>query len=608
MCGIFGYIGSRVVGGDVVFGGLKDLEYRGYDSWGVALKLCQRSGVGGEKAMNGGEDRGRNKSKSELFVEKRVGKIGDAQLPRLETKMGIGHTRWATHGGVNVQNAHPHMTKDQGVVVVHNGIVENYEELRSQLKSEGYEFVTETDTETVAYLVERYWKQGEREVEAVRKAFLALEGLNAIIVFFVESERFVAVKNGSPLVLGKNAEGVYLASDASALVQYTQEVYFAKDQEMLVVEKEGVSLLDLEGVEQKMEMTVLNYDAKSVSLGGFEHYMMKEISEQPEVLRKILRRGRGEFAELAALVEKSYGTYFIGCGTGYYACLTATYLFSKRARRHVNTSFASEFGYLLDFVTEKSLVIALSQSGETIDILSTLQDVKEKGATIASLVNVEGSSLDRMSESVVHLQAGPEKCVLATKSFLAKLAIIYLVTGVLAKNFEESVKELEGAVAEIERLLPRVEVWRNLAEELLGHEHLYVMGRGTSYPAAMESALKIKEVSYIHAEGFAGGELKHGSIALIEQGTPVLIYAPLDETYEDMISAAHEVQARGAHVIGVSSKKMEVFDTFVEVADCGDATIMPNVVVAQLIGYYMAVTKGLDPDKPRNLAKSVTVK
>lgn len=592
MCGIFAYLGKKNNAGDIVLNGLKSLEYRGYDSWGVAVK---------------------EKNNDRLFVEKHVGKIGEAQLPKIVSNSAIGHTRWATHGGVTELNAHPHLDCQKRVVVVHNGIVENYEEIKNRLIKKGHVFKSETDTEVIAHLAEDkllpVLKNNSILIKEMLLLFNSLKGLNAIIIFIPELNFFLSIKNGSPLVLGlnrKNKEFV-LASDYSGILPYTQTVYFLGDDELLFVNKNGSKLFDKSGSERKIEFINVEYKKESLNLGKYKHYMIKEINEQPTILRNIVNTQKENITNLSQVIKKSYGAYLIGCGTAYYACLAGTYLFSKIAKRHTNANIGSEFSYSEDFLTEKSLVIALSQSGETIDIISSIKKAKDKKAKICAITNVLGSTLYRMSDYRMLLGAGPEKCVLATKSFTSKISILNLLAHAINSDYPNGVIEINKAIAEVERII-RLKNIMNLAKDLRNKEHIYILGRGLSYPTALESALKIKEVSYIHAEGFAGGELKHGVIALIGKGTPVIVYNPEDETYQDTLSSAHEVKARGAYLIGVSSKNNPVFDELIKVENCQNATIIPNVVVAQLLGYYLALEKGLDPDKPRNLAKSVTVK
>ncbi|MEI6533344.1 MAG: glutamine--fructose-6-phosphate transaminase (isomerizing) [Candidatus Roizmanbacteria bacterium] len=586
MCGIFAYLGHKPNAGTIILDGLKSLEYRGYDSWGVAIKT----------------------SDDKIHLEKHTGKIGNNVFPEIHSFAGIGHTRWATHGGVTENNAHPHTNAKRTIIVVHNGIVENFSEIKNMLINEGYSFISETDTEVIAHLLDHLHKHISDHKQLVLELFSKVRGMNAIIVFFPESEEFFAIKNGSPVVFGKNENELFIASDASALIPHTNSVYFLDDNEMLYLSRKQYAVTDNEGLEKHIEFTELSYSKEDVDLGSFPHFMMKEIHEQPRVLRSIIDTQKRTIEELAEVIKKAYGTYFIGCGTAFYAGLAGTYLFSKIAKRHVNVAVGSEFPYLIDFIKEKSLVIALSQSGETIDIISSLKKVKEKNTKIMAITNVLGSTLYRMSDYKLLLNAGPEKCVLATKSFTAKIALLYLISHAIDQTYEDGCVYLKKAIAEVERIIKDYSKLQKLADMLMNKNHIFILGRGVSYPTALESALKIKEVSYIHAEGFAGGELKHGVMALIEEGTPVIIYNPSDETYEDTLSSAHEVKARGAYVIGISDKPNAVYNEFIQIENCGDATVIPNVVIAQLLGYFLALAKGYDPDKPRNLAKSVTVK
>lgn len=589
MCGIFGYIGPKTNAGEMILDGLKTLEYRGYDSWGVAVQTA-----------------------SKTVIEKHVGKIAESKphqstIINRQSSSGIGHTRWATHGGVTTENAHPHTDCSGEIIVVHNGIVENFAKLKQKLASK-HAFKSETDTEVVAHLIEEKLKESDNFLEVVKETFNEMTGMNALIVFRPQTHEFVAVKNGSPLVFAAKPGEAFLASDSTALLPYSQEVYFLEDNDLLHITKKTFALYDLTLSPKNVSWTTLPFTAQDTHLGEYPDFMTKEMHEQPLVIRRIALEQKDAIQKAAEVIKKAYGTYFLGCGTAYYAALAGTYLFSKIAKKHVNASVGSEFGYLVDFLQKKSLVVALSQSGETIDIISSIKTAKEKGAKIMALTNALGSTLYRMTDYQLLLNAGPEKCVLATKSFTAKITYLFLLAHTLAGSFEEGKKNIEKAASEVEKLLENKKQITELATRIKNKEHIFVLGRGLSYPTALESALKIKEVSYIHAEGFAAGELKHGVIALIEPGTPVILYNPEDETYEDTLTAAHEVKARGAYVIGASSKPNDIYDTYIEVANCEDATIIPNVVVAQLLGYYLAKELGFDPDKPRNLAKSVTVK
>lgn len=589
MCGIFAYSGSKKNARDLILQGLASLEYRGYDSWGVAAK----------------------DNKGKVLIEKHVGKIGAAKLPPITSSIGIGHTRWATHGGVLDKNAHPHADCTKKIIVVHNGIVENFESLKEDLIRKGHTFLSDTDTEVISHYIEEKLKSKPYKdslKQTILQVFRDLKGLNAIIVFFPEHEEFYAIKNGSPIVFGHTAEESIIASDAVALLPYTQKAYFLEDNELLVIKDNSYELFDLEGNKKSFHFIDLKITQEDASLGNYPHYMLKEIYEQPKVLQNILDTQQSTLQELAVIIKKAYGTYFIGCGTASYAGLAGTYLFSKIAKRHVNTSIASEFSYLVDFLKDTSLIVALSQSGETIDIISSIKEAKKKGAKVLAVTNVIGSTLYRIADYKFLLTAGPEKAVCSTKAYTAKIATLYLLSLCLADKLKAQKVNLQNAIEETKKILKNTTALKKLAESIKSSRHIFILGRGVSYAAALESSLKIKEISYIHAEGFAGGELKHGVIALIEKGTPVIVFNPEDETYEDTLSSAHEVKARGAWVIGISNKHNAVYDEFIHVENCEEVTIIPNVVVAQLIGYYLAVSRGNDPDKPRNLAKSVTVK
>ena len=586
MCGIFAYQGKKTDVSNLILSGLKSLEYRGYDSWGILVK----------------------KTNNNFYLKRQIGKITDKKLPKIFAEEGFGHTRWATHGGVFQKNTHPHFDCQKQIFVVHNGIIENFNQIKKELINKGHIFTSETDTEVLAHLAEELSKKINDRLEIVKEIIKKIQGLNAVILYFINDSEFYAFKNSSPIVLGKNNDGVFLASDASALAPYTQKVYFLEDEEIIVVKNKSFSLLDKNGKPKKINFINLNYKAEETLLGQYQHFMIKEISEQPKVLKTIVDTQEKNLKKAADLIKNSYGSYLIGCGSAYYACLVGTYFFSKIAKRHINAAVASEFSYLVDFLKETSLVIPLSQSGETIDVISSVKKAKEKKAKILAITNVLGSTLYRQADEKLLLLAGPEKCVLATKSFTAKLSFLYLLAHILNGTFKKGRKNLKKAIKEIEKIINEREKIKKLANFLKNKEHIFILGRGVSYPVALESALKIKESSYIHAEGFPGGELKHGVIALIEKETPVIVYNPEDETYDDTLSSAYEVAARGAYVIGISSKNNPVYHHFFQIEDCADATAIPNVVFAQLLGYYLTLARGFDPDKPRNLAKSVTVK
>lgn len=586
MCGIFGYVGKKDIASDLVLDGLKLLEYRGYDSWGIAVRVDKK-----------------------VVIEKHIGKIGNATVSLPKSNLGIGHTRWATHGGVIVENAHPHLDCKEELAVIHNGIIENYLEIKKELVSKGHKFLSETDTEVVPHLIEEYLKE-QGFASSFRKAFNRLNGLNAIVAMYTPSKEIMAAKTGSPLVVGIGEDGLYLASDAAGIIKHTRDLLFMKDGEMVILGEKPQLLSLSDGSKLTPSIETVDWKIEETDMGEYPHFMLKEIHEQANIIRNIATTYEDQIKEVTKLIKEAFGTYFIGAGTAYYACLFGTYLFAKIAHKHVNTAPASEFNYLEDFLTDKSLIFPLSQSGETIDVIEPLNRAKEKGSRIAAIVNNLGSTIYRMADEKVLLGAGPEKAVPSTKVFTAKLSILLLIAYSIKDEFNKGQEMLLSSTSEIERVLS-TEVIKNyepIIDLLCNVEHIYTVGRGVSYPIALEAALKIKEVSYVHTEGLAGGELKHGPIALITKGTPCIVFLPKDETYEAMISNAMEIKARGGLIIGIAEKREAVFDYFIEVKESGDATSISQIVPMQYLAYRMAVKKNLDPDKPRNLAKSVTVK
>jgi len=593
MCGIFGYVGGKKNAGSIVLDGLKRLEYRGYDSWGIAVSDS-------------------SSTDNKIIIKKRTGKIGDAKTEDLPlSDIGFGHTRWATHGQVTEENAHPHLDCTEKLALIHNGIIENYQELKKWLLKKGHIFRSDTDTEVAVHLIEEYAKKMIVS-KAVQKAFMQMEGLNAFIVFSLKEHKFVAVRNGSPLVVGYGQHNEnYLASDASALIPYTRQVHFLEDNELAIVSERGIMIFNaLTGEEIHPIKQTLDWSVEQTVRGKYPHFMIKEIYDQPGILSDIAANYQSQIEKMAEIIKKSYGTYMVGCGTASYACLAGTYIFSEIAKRHINWAIGSEFSYHLDFLTPKSLVFALSQSGETMDTLESVKRAQEKGATVFALVNVLGSSLYRNADYKMLIGAGPEISVASTKAMTAKIAILIYLAYAVAGKTQEGQEILINTIKSLKKLLNPVsrKQINNLALEIAHHRHIYVVGRGLSYPVSLETALKIKEISYIHAEGIAAGELKHGPLALVEKGTPCIVFLPKDETYPATISGAMEMKARGGYIIGASYKNHEIFDSYININDAAIGTIIPNIVFGQLLAYELTLIKNLDPDKPRNLAKSVTVK
>ncbi len=599
MCGIFGYIGEKNNAPTIVLDGLKQLEYRGYDSWGVAVVPQQ---------------------KHTIVVKKKVGKIGNASVGDLPpSSLAFGHTRWATHGGVTDINAHPHLDCTGTIALIHNGIVENYETLKAQLIKKGHHFVSETDSEVIAHLVEEYLKRfavlprdaAPAFSKAVQAAFNDLEGLNAIILINTKADEMVAARNGSPLVVGYGNGENYLASDPSALLPHTKQVHYLEDDEMVVVNSFSIHIFDARsGVRIRPRKQMLTWTAKEAEKGNYPYFMLKEMHEQPGMLSEIAAESPEQSVAVAKRLLKAPRVYVVGSGTSGHAARAASYLFAQIARKLINWGIASEIDHRVDILPIDGLMVALSQSGETMDLLEVVKKAKARGIAVLSLVNVVGSSLWRMSEMNVPIGAGPEKGVASTKAFTAKIAHLILIAYAMRGDVKAGQKLVAGAAKAAKDIVShtRVEQLKRIAHEFKNAEHIFVIGKGLSYTTALESALKIKEISYIHAEGVAAGELKHGPLALITKGVPCIVFAPNDQHYQSTLANAMEMRARGGYIIGVSHKNDEVFDEFIPVFDVAEATIIPNVIVAQLLAYYLTLERGFDPDMPRNLAKSVTVK
>ena len=589
MCGIIGYKGFRDAV-PVVKEGIKKLEYRGYDSVGIAVK-----------------------NKDTITVKKGVGKVTEVfdklDVDKLQGDMAISHSRWATHGGVTRENAHPHMSSNGNIAVVHNGIIENHQELRSFLKSKGYKFVSDTDTEVIPNLIQYGLDSGKDYIDAVKDALKKLKGSYAVIILNKQTNLLVGARKESPLVVGVGEKEWFIASDIPSFLEYTKKVIYLSDGDLVLL-NDGLKIFNLEkDVEVKRKISTVDWDSSQAKKGDFEHYMLKEISEQAEVINKSISQDLSKIKYVADEIKKAKGVYFVACGSSYNACLSASYKFAKLAKVHVNVALASEFKNYKDFLTPDSLIIAVSQSGETADVLSAVKAAREKNSKVISIVNVMGSSLMRESDESLLQNAGPEICVLATKSYTSQLVVLTLLSYALSNQLDEGIAKLKELINNIYYLTSENtrEYIRELSERLRYTEHIYLIGRDLQYPTALEAALKIKEVSYIHAEGFAGGELKHGSIALIEQGTPCIVFTS-DETESETLSNAAELKSRGAYIIGIGPKNNEVFDFFIKVRESQEANSICHIIPIQILAYQLAILRGKDPDKPRNLAKSVTVR
>jgi len=585
MCGIIGYIGKKQAA-PILLDGLRRLEYRGYDSAGMAT-------------LNGG-----------IILKKDAGKIekinSKLNFLGLKGNIGIAHTRWATHGAVNRENAHPHFSNNRKIAVVHNGIIENYQELREFLISNGFTFYTQTDTEVIPNLIEYFMKKKNFE-DSVKEALKKLEGSYAIVV--LNENNLVAARKDSPLVIGVGENEYFVASDIPAFLEHTKKVIYLYERDLAILDSD-IRIFNLDKNSfVKRPINTIEWNLEQVKKGNFEHYMIKEITEQAETIKKAVESNKKLIREVAKSIKKAIGIYLIACGSSYHACLSASYKFSSIAKMHVNVALASEFSNYKDFLIPESLVIAVSQSGETADVLDAVRAAKEKGAKVISIVNVMGSSLTRESDKALMMNSGPEICVLSTKTYTSQLAILTLLAYAVAGRYEEGKRKLKDLINYVYYLTS--ENARNyikrLAKKIRSSEHVYTIGRGLQFPTALEAALKIKEVSYIHAEGFAGGELKHGTIALIEKGTPCIVFIS-EKTEKEILSNAAELKTRGAYIIGISPTNNELFDFFIKVREAEEANSICQIMPVQILAYQLALLRGYDPDKPRNLAKSVTVK
>ncbi|MBN2087594.1 glutamine--fructose-6-phosphate transaminase (isomerizing) [Candidatus Peregrinibacteria bacterium] len=587
MCGIFGYIGKKENSLEIVIKGLQKLEYRGYDSWGVATEID-----------------------GQLFIEKKVGKISEAKTDDFHDKkcqFAIGHTRWATHGGVTDINAHPHFSSDKTIAVVHNGIIENYEELRDELGRDN--FISQTDSEVVAQLIAKFRKEMSFK-DAVLAAINKLKGRYAIVVMNVGENYLIAARRGSPLIVGVGDGEYFLASDIPAFLEYTQNVNYLDDDEMVIVDGnvEFINLTTGRSVEKRL--INIDWKAEGAEKGEYDHYMLKEIMEQKDSILRAINQDTDEIMHIAQQIKKSRGCFFSGCGTAGKVCMAGEYFFSLIANRHVNFAPASEFPVYHHFLRPESLLVVVSQSGETADVLEAMDAAKSKNAKVLSIVNAEGSTIARQSDFSLHIKAGPEKAVASTKAATSQMALLMLIATAMVDELQEGRRQLAEVASKINDMLnPRFLTYiKAVAEKIKDHENCYIIGKAENYPMALEAAIKIQEVSYVHAEGFAAGELKHGPIALVTDGTPCIALVANDEVKNDTINNTIELKARGAHIIGISPEKHEVFDDWIKVPDVGIASPLVNIIPTQLLAYYIAVLRGLDPDMPRNLAKSVTVK
>lgn len=609
MCGIVGYIGKRQAS-NLLVEGLSKLEYRGYDSAGVAI-------IEDEK----------------ISVRKLKGRLAnlesDLNSNAINGHIGIGHTRWATHGEPSDVNSHPHSNGNATISVVHNGIIENYMKLREWLTKKGYEFLSETDTEVIPNLVDYYYKDGRTLFEAVVKATSKLEGSFAIgVIANNEPDKIIAVRKDSPLIVGIGENESFIASDIPAVLNHTRDVYLLEDKEFVILTSNGVELRNEDGERIEKEIYHVTWDVDSAEKGGYEDFMLKEIHEQPKAVRDTLA-GKIALGKEITLdnvkftkeeLENFDKVYIVACGTAYHAGVVGKTVIEKLAKIPVEIDVASEFRYREPLITNKTLIIVVSQSGETADTLAVLRDGQRQGARVLAITNVVGSSVSREANDVIYTLAGPEIAVASTKAYVTQLAAFYILglyfgrlKETITKEYAEEIKsELLAIPEKIEQALEMKEELQKYADKHYNHRDIYFLGRGLDYAVAMEGSLKLKEISYIHCDAYAGGELKHGPIALIDKGTAVITLLTQESLKDKMISNVREVSTRGGNIFAVVNEgdttSKEVVDSLVYIPKTIDLlTPMISVVPLQLISYYVAKQKGCDVDKPRNLAKSVTV-
>lgn len=607
MCGIVGYIGGEQAA-PILLDGLSKLEYRGYDSAGLA--------VFDGKNINIAKTRGRLKNLSDLTNEG----------TNLNGTLGIGHTRWATHGIPSDTNAHPHFNADESIVVVHNGIIENYVKIKKQLQSKGYEFKSETDTEVVALLLDYYYNGNP--LETIEKVLTKLEGSYALGMIFKDySDEFYAVRKDSPLIVGESQNGKFIASDVPAILKYSRDVYFIENEEIVKLTRDHITFYNMDLEEIKKETTSINWDISAAEKGGYTHFMLKEIHEQPKAVKDTIspriKDGQLTIEELGMSdedIKSLKKIYIVACGSAYHVGISAKYVIEGLSRIPVEVDLASEFRYRNPILEEGTLVVIISQSGETADSLAALREAKKQGVKVLGIVNVVGSSIARESDNVMYTWAGPEIAVATTKAYSTQLVALYMlamyfadVKGKIAKEeLQGLIEDLIKLPEQIQSLLDDVEQIQYFASQYVAAKDIFFIGRGIDYATALEGSLKLKEISYIHSEAYPAGELKHGTISLIEEGTLVTALLTQEELYKKTMSNIVEVQTRGAFIMLITNddnqeaNKVGEFVILIPKTNKYFTTSLA-VIPLQLLSYYVSVGKGCDVDKPRNLAKSVTV-
>ena len=585
MCSIIGYLGQNDAA-PILVKGLYRMEYRGYDSVGVATQ-----------------------SGNTIELKKGAGKVREVdsrlQLGTLPGSVGIGHTRWATHGSITDSNAHPHASNSGKIAIVHNGIIENFEELRKGLLGEGYQFKSDTDSEVIANLLQKN-HQGCGDIkEAMLRTVSALKGQYAFVAMF-DGGQLAAARLHRPLIVGLGKNGYFLSSDVLGFIEQTDEAIYIDSKRIVVIDDNAMEIVDFDGAKASHETTKVSKEFADAYKGDYAHFTIKEISEQQDIIMRAAGSGKRNVADAVKIIKDAGSTYITGSGSSYNAALVAKQLFSKYARKKAEPVIASEVRFLADGIERESVLIAISQSGESADVLEAVAIAKGKGCKIISIVNHMTSSLARESDVVVAMNCGPEIGVAATKSFTSQILVLYQILQEMAPGTQIDYAGMADAVSKI---LEDQAGIKRIAGKIRDVSDIYVLGRGIHYPIAIEAALKLKELTYIHAEGIAGGELKHGPLALMDSDVYVVIINPDDDTHSDTITSASEIKARDAKIIGISDVKSDLYDHWIKIpAGAELGTIISEIIPVQLLSYHAALEKKTDPDYPRNLAKSVTVR
>jgi len=584
MCSIIGYSGLESAA-PILVKGLQKMEYRGYDSVGIATE-----------------------SGKKIILKKGVGKVVEVNnsimLDTLPGNIGIGHTRWATHGKVTEKNAHPHSSNSGKIAIAHNGIIENFEELKSELQNKGYKFQSETDTEVIANLIQLNFDETADVKQSIMKTVNQLKGHYSFVVIF-EDGTLAAARFHEPLIVGVGKNSHYISSDVLGFIEKTDDAIYVDNEDFVIVDGSGIHIFNFDGTSVKYQVTKVSKEFADVYKGDFAHYTLKEISEQPDTILRAVDNNQIE--EFVDNIKQAKNLYITGSGTSYNAAEIAKYLMSKFAKIKINTLISSELPFSPNEIEPNSTLITISQSGESADVLEAVKIAKESNAKILSIVNLLNSSLSQQSSLAIGLNCGPEIGVAATKSFTSQLSILYKICDQLCNGCINP--DWEKVSSAISQILSNNSKIKEIAKNLKDVSDIYVLGRGIHLPIAKEAALKLKELTYIHAEGIPAGELKHGPLALMDSNVYVIIINPNDSTYNDTLNSANQIKARGAKIIGISDKKSNVYDYWIDIPSIDEALYpLIEIVSIQLLSYYSALEKKTDPDYPRNLAKSVTVK